>query len=266
MPLQNVQRGANTVDAAITAGVNVTSGAAHTKGATWTQLVASTAESSAGLILYVGNSDVSAADSSSLLDIAIGAASSERVLIANIGVGGSERSSALLFPVAIPKGSRISAKLQSVTASKVIAFAALSLPEAGLTDAAQTVDTYGANTATSKGVVLTTLTTVNVRTAWQEVAASTTRAARFITWSLAGPNNAVSVSSTGFFDIGFGAAGVEKPVVMNVPYQTASTEAVGYGRYYLPCAIPAGSRLVVRHVAGVVSATAPPSILVHLIG
>jgi hypothetical protein len=96
---------------------------ANTKTA-YTQVQASTARDYMGVILYFDHHDTSANITSSnhaLIDVAIGASGSEIVLISNlVEIIGYTQSYAMTgntyFPIAIPAGTRISVRCQSVNA------------------------------------------------------------------------------------------------------------------------------------------------------
>ena len=106
-------------------GVNVTSSATiHTKGA-WSTLIAATGYDSEWLHVMIGSTGSGTTLTDTLVDIGIGAASAEQVLIPDIlagyvGQAVSAQGRGLVLPIRIPKGSRLSARAQSIQASKVI--------------------------------------------------------------------------------------------------------------------------------------------------
>jgi hypothetical protein len=95
-------------------GTTVTGGAANTKGAAWEQLTAATTSDWAGFMVLV-----SAANSSGnrfLVDIATGALAAETVIIPNFFAFPSSVGAGMswaYFPLNVPAGTRISAKLQA---------------------------------------------------------------------------------------------------------------------------------------------------------
>jgi hypothetical protein len=133
---------------------------AHTKNATYTQLIASTAYASWGIMVYVGNTGTLASTNYRVLvDIAIGGAGSEQVIIPNLLAGNSAPSgstsvggSQYYFPICIPAGSRISATAQANTTAKTVHVAVYlfqhQIPGAWY---GQRVTDYGTSTATSSG-------------------------------------------------------------------------------------------------------------------
>lgn len=102
-------------------GTTVTAAAAlHTKGV-YSQLIASTNFDWNGFWLGVANTGLSATQTDMLLDIAIGGAASEQVLLPNLLCGwrGTQNLSPMMIfvPIFIARGTRIAARLQSLISS-----------------------------------------------------------------------------------------------------------------------------------------------------
>lgn len=92
----------------------VNGAAAHTKGP-WLQAAASTPYDSGCLYIAINN-DLDTSGERWFVDIAVGAAGSEQVVVSNLPiVNGSYKGpvTALFLPLAIPRGSRISVRSQS---------------------------------------------------------------------------------------------------------------------------------------------------------
>jgi len=243
--LQNVQRGPNVAGDSLSASLAATaSGTANTKGA-WAQLWASTAVNSSMLVCMFDDVTVSATNTATLVDIGIGGAGSEVVVIANISVGGLGHGTTHVFPLYIPAGTRVSIRLQSAVVSKALAGRVSLVPAVGDQDAAQIVDTYGADTANSKGVTLATPSVAGTKTGWTQIVASTTRDAAWITWSFASNGTNIAAAKGGV-DIGYGGAGSEQVLVGNIRWEQLGTEAIRHAGFVVPCNIPAGTRLAVR--------------------
>lgn len=142
------------------AGTTITgSSTIHTKGA-WTQLIADTGPRSLGIQVALDNIAGSNVATSALLDIGIGGAGSETVLIPDLAAGYilsegvSNNFQSYFFPLFIPANSRISARLQGLIASEtVVCRVHLFQRPTGVGGWVGTrVTAYGADTATSKGV------------------------------------------------------------------------------------------------------------------
>ena len=142
-------------------GVSVAAGhLAHTKNTTYTELVAATAAAAYGIHVGVGAvGDTPSTNTRTLVDIALGAASSEIVIIPNLLAGqtgaaasASSQPCYYYFPLYIPAGSRISATSQSVTGSDTVNVQ-IRLLEHPLPGAwyGQRVTAYGAKVSNSTG-------------------------------------------------------------------------------------------------------------------
>lgn len=119
-----VQEGQRYSDQGFTSGTTVgtaiTSGTANTKGS-WTQIVASTPYDASAFLLDLW---VSSAGLDYLVDIGVGAAASEYVVLPNLyiraGTTTGLTSEYTLVPLSIPTGTRVSARAQCSTASSVV--------------------------------------------------------------------------------------------------------------------------------------------------
>jgi hypothetical protein len=223
------------------ANVIVTADASvHTKGA-WTQLIASTAAAADLLFIYCINSTTNVA-TEGLLDIGIGAAGAETVMVAN-AIGG-QLSNALrndqIFPVSIPAGSRVAARLQNVIGSRS-ANMRIGLLSSGV-KAPAALDTIGADTAASRGTNMPSANT------YVELTASTSQAYRAIVMAPIGATN-VGQNHTSTFTLAKGASGSEvelgRAVVRHLVqeiccYDVQQVPFVYYGN------VPAGTRLAVK--------------------
>lgn len=97
------------------------------KGA-WVQVIASLSSDTYGLLICINNNNASAASRNTRLDIGVGAASSEIVLIPDLIAGNAAAYSVpgsgiwYYFPVAIPAGTRVSARAQSTVTTSFRVF------------------------------------------------------------------------------------------------------------------------------------------------
>lgn len=162
IPPQGIARVEDNVGAAnAELGTSVTAaGSAHTKGS-YTTLIASTGYAAFGIMVCVGNVGTAASTNTrTLVDIAIGAASSEVVIIPNLlaGQAGASNSASsepnvYFFPITIPAGVRISARSQSLAASDTV-HVQVRLFQWRIPGKwyGSRVTAYGPDTATSSGV------------------------------------------------------------------------------------------------------------------
>ncbi len=230
-----------------TAGVIVTaSGTAHTKGS-WAELVATAPFDVLMLAIAGYGTATSTIDTSQLFDIGVGAAGSEKVVIANIPTGNStlglDNAAPAYFPVAIPSGSRISGRLQAAIAADVhdtwlFMYGGGSWTAGPLF---QSVDTMGAVTAASHGTDLQSGAII-------EIEASTPEDYKALGWGLDMGGDPVTSSVQMQLEVFVGAAAAEKSLFNNIYVDMSSSERVdtvipAQGILPIELNIPAGSRL-----------------------
>ena len=229
-------------------------GSAHTKGS-WTEIVASTSVDtvcvSMNTTAAVGANGI---DTRCLVDIGIGAAGAEVVVIPNIAVGNkSSSTSGWLFPIFIPKGTRVAFRSQHAVASTANTFRfrfGKALPQ-GVMPAPYCVN-VGANTSTSSGVVSTWGGSTHTKGSWVELTSAAPERLSGLQVCLDLNGTTTSANASALVDIGIGAAGSETVVVSNLFYVTTTSETAdsfGGGLAYVPVEVPAGERLAVRHQA-----------------
>jgi len=239
-----------TVQNTDAAGVNVTADAAvNTKGA-WTEVIPSTAAAGDFLTINVRNFTVNAA-TEGLIDIGVGAAGSETVVVPNvpggqIGLQAGHRTD-FVFPVSVPAGSRVAVRLQSVVASRV-ASVDIGIALTGL-GAPSTLDAIGADTAASRGTNLPTADT------YVELTASTSQAYRAIVMAPIGAT-ATAPLHLSVFTLAKGPSGSEtelgkctvRHVIQEIcTYTSSQFPFIYYGK------VPAGTRLAVKDSIGSVA-------------
>lgn len=138
-------------------GTTVTaSSTIHTKG-NYTQLISSTTYDWYGFWLQTINTYVASSATDLLLDIAIGAASSEQIILPNWMAGWGPTASGgartIFVPIFIPRGTRIAARCQAlITSDTVNVLVAGCVGNSGLPiPLFSNCDAYGIDTATSSG-------------------------------------------------------------------------------------------------------------------
>ena len=242
-----------------TATVRVTFNAnstTHTKGS-WTEIEASTVAEGNCLVIGPDGVAVDGANTSMLLDIGFGAAASEVVVIPDIEVGAvtTAGGTSLIFPIRVPKGTRIAARTQAAITSDGIG---LSIAVGRLTNftAPARVLTFGTNAANSKGTSLTAPGSLNTKGAWTEITAAVSEPLHAIVYSASLDGQSTTGTCVYAIDIGVGSAGNEQVVASGLPGRTGGTEAFslfynnsGFGLPSMPvaCDIPKGARLVARY-------------------
>lgn len=224
------------------------SATANVKGS-WVEFTPSAPFDAAGFYLSFGPGSINVADF--LVDVGVGAAGSEQVILSNLLgsqcnfiVGGE-----LFIPLPIKAGERIAVRIQSSDAS-------LSVPvtiqlvagdffsQIGLGRAT----TYGADTTNSGGVACDPGAVANTKGSWAEISAALTNPIKYLLVCVGNRNNGVIGSANEMlFDLGVGAPGSEQVIAPDT-YTYASTAT----DMFQPCyfgkhlSIAAGQRLAVR--------------------
>jgi hypothetical protein len=153
-----------------TTGVTLTANATpHTKATSYTTIIASTTGDSYGIYVLWGGTAAGTTNTGQLVDIAIGAASSEVIIIPDLGMGytgswGADRQhpNMVYFPLYIPAGTRISGRAQAVIASDTVSVKVITVGRStyGPQFVGQKVTAYGAVSASSRGTLVTAGTSV----------------------------------------------------------------------------------------------------------
>jgi hypothetical protein len=238
----------------------------HVKNTTFTQLIASTAfDAQLITIIVSGQNTGGGADYSTLMDIAIGAAASETVIIGDLCAGFTAAESEapgprhFIFPLYIPAGSRLSARTQSIRTSGAMNVTVQLYGGPRNPDAwwcGQTVTTYGANAANSAGTLFTAGSTGAEGTG---VSLGTTTAAhQALVLGVQGHPSDVTWASRGYhFDVGIDSSSTEWFEADRFYANATTGEVLGGAHIWWPIyrPIPSGTELMIR---GECSNTADP--------
>lgn len=238
----------------------VASASTHTKGA-WAQLTAASEADCDQLTIVVRDNYLNATNTAALMDIGIGGAGSEVVIIPNIGAGHYGRRN--VFPVpTIPKGTRVACRQQSALANQSANVFVTPMLSTGRRRSPGTPVAVGADTATSRGVTVTVPGATNTKGAWTQITAATDQPFQALGLALQGAGSAALPDADVLVDIGIGASGSETAIIKNVAFFTASFEAViEVTDLFWPCSIPKGTRLSCRYQSSVVASQSLDAIL-----
>jgi hypothetical protein len=230
--------------------VSITAGAANTKGS-YTQIVASTPYASSRVHVLLRSANT--VRQFFLLDLATGAAGVETVQVANLALDcGADAiaGDAIAIDVDVPAGTRLAARCQSVTASAPFALQVL-LEDRALGGLAAPV-TYGTQAANSRGTPIDPGAVANTKSAYVELSASTTARidALAICATVSAQGGTLAAFTSWQIDVATGAAGAEAIVIADLVVQgNINDDRVRPGCVRLPVAIPAGTRLAIRHAS-----------------
>ena len=197
-----------------------------------------------------------------LVDIGVGAAASETVLIGDIlytvgDTGGEGRI--YYFPISIASGTRISARCQNNSAaSRHVGVAIILTTDSGLDVTAFTAcDTMGENTADSGGTQVDPGGSANTKSGYVELSASTSNNYKAFMVIVGQVGNTALADAHFLFDIATGAASSETDFLSNLSFSTSSASDVMSPKVFGPfaCDIPSTSRLSVRGQSSTTNAT-----------
>ncbi len=252
------QQAESGVDAATSKGIVVDPhNTAHTKGG-YAQLVAATAFATTWLQITYSGTGATVGDC--LVDVAIGAATSEVIVWPNLlchrQVSGESQT--LLVPFHVPAGTRIAAAAQSSSANETACYIGLRLfgggprQDSGL----QQFTTYGANTADSGGTSVDPGAGANTKGAYTELSSASTAPIRWLLSAIGNQKNGTMTSCWAQYDIAIGAGTSE--VVVSPDGQTFVEAALDqiFGQWMAhPVEIATGVRLAVRAQSSITDAT-----------
>lgn len=232
-------------------GTAITANASpNAKGASFTTLLAATGFEADGLLVML---DDSAALTDYLLDIAVGGAGAEVVILSNLlisgGTGSITYGAYYYFPVKIPAGTRLSARVQASTGAAVVRVSLLLFSQGVMPgETVGVIDSYGLNTLTSGATSVDPGGSANTKGLYSQIVASTNRMARFLSLSIGNQLNGVRSSQSWLVDIAIGPALGEVVIVPNLALNCSTSPDIVVPQVYnmIPVSIPAGTRLAVR--------------------
>lgn len=222
-------------------------GAAVTPGAgskgSWVEIIGSTEFDAHWIEVYCG-----VGGGYFRVDIGIGAAT-EQVIIPDLyfvqRTTGSDHPP-YMFPLFIPKGSRISARAARHvgTTATDITVNLFSGSVAGPPPVASRVSCYG-SVAVANGTNIDPGGTAHTKSAWVQITSATERDHHWLVLSTRNGNGG-SPTSQWLLDVGIGSA-TEQVLVENILMTLDSGTSFSMGsRRHLPLFVPAGSRLAIR--------------------
>lgn len=230
-------------------------GGANTKDTTWTTLVASLAFDVAMIGVHFSGSAVSATNTATLIDLGIGAAAAEEIVIPDLLAGWVPAGSTIggfksyYFPLYLPAGSRLSARAASVrtTGSVRCAVELWGGPRNPDAWVGQQVIAYGIDAANSRGTAVTAGAS-SAEGSWTEITSGTSQDHAAIVAAIGGATATTTmVNGTYLMDVGVGAA-TEAAIFENLRAREDTAEQVCQQQPWLPIyvPVPSGTRLVAR--------------------
>jgi hypothetical protein len=255
-------------------GISITAGGSNNaKNTTFTTLIAATTYETNWLLITARETSIVGLSSGYLIDIAVGAAAAEQILIPNLHV--HQRDAAIwrghqwLMPLRVPRGTRISARCQCSTGAgtikmHVIAFSSSIDGPPGLSRC----EASGAVTATSRGTPVDSGGVAHTDVTLQ-FAATTGFAYRWMCLEASNATDIALTANTSFLvDVLTGAGGSEVVVVPDLWFSgTTGDDAMTPVVQCFPCNIAAGARLALRARCSITTASERASeYVIHGVG
>ena len=191
--------------------------------------------------------NTTATDTSTLIEIGTGAAGAETVW-ATIPVGYGDSYAKYMIPGRIAAGTRVAIRYRSAVASKATGNIIVTFGRVHAGADLGTPATFGVNTATSKGVTLTAPGSLNTKSAWTQIVASTSVDLVALLVAVQGAGGTNMNGSGVLVDIGIGASGAESVLIPDIYLFGGAAEL------YTPrmlttfgVDVPSGSRLAARY-------------------
>lgn len=240
----------------------------HTAGS-WVEVVSALTEAVCAVRVTVPSTTAtSGTNSSTFLSLGVGGAGSETEVVPYLPVGYRNGNQLRLtpdctIPLYIPKGSRVAARVQSAQASKAVQFRVEFFALDGGPVPSSSVVAINADTANSRGTVITVPGSTNTKGAWTELASATTEPFAALAIGIQAAGSTSLGGTSGLLDIGGGAAGSEQVLIPDLEFYVDSTEWITLGAEgFYGVSLPKGSRLVARYARASSSST-PLDVLAH---
>jgi len=241
----------DSMDKATSAGIVLNPGGTiNTKPATYTELIASTAGDAVMMQVAIASDSNVSSTTQALIDIAVGAASSEVNILDNIKYysDDSQLANLYMFYIYIPiaSGSRISARMQASTTT-ALAVISVTLFSSNFT-VSSSVTTYGADTSTSRGSLIPDPggTANTLPATWTEITSSLSHDINYIILCFGNNNNGGSANAEFLYQLGTGAASSEVVAVDGIIVRSSSAEHIGPVFLVVPIVASSGTRIAIR--------------------
>src|SRR6266566_2064348 len=203
-------------------------GTANTKGS-YAQLIASSSADAVFALITMQYSPA-ANPNAVAVDIAVGGAGSETVVVPNLLMEGITSSGnwQILIPLHIPAGTRIAARCQSSVASDICYVGMILFDgDFGLAEGPGGYDAIGFTSATTLGTAITPNASVNIKGSYSQLVASALQDYRGFFACFDMQNTAVTPYGPWVVDIAIGGAGSEVIIVPDLSVGPANQ----YGQF-----------------------------------
>lgn len=235
------------LDETAVSGTTITANASANTVGSFVEFISDAANAETSSYLIVALSPGS--ENSYLVNVAIGGAGSEQVIVPNLmghPAGNAMGIFIYTIPISIPSGERISVQCQCDSGGATIdVHLARGLGSFKSGSACSKITTYGANTVDSGGV--TVVRGTNTFGSWTEIDASiANKIAGFVIVGVRKPTSWTNASFV-VYEVAVGSAGNEEVIYSGSLALATSAEIIsGPVSQFIPVSVAAGERLSVR--------------------
>lgn len=209
-----------TANTAISRGITVTSGGGSSVKGAWVEAFASISEEAKWIQVNYQSSN---ADENFAIDIGVGAAGSEVVVIADNPIFFNNSAMInLQLPRTIASGSRVSVRCKATIASATMRFMMYLSNDATFGTSTQNTTIQAGN----KGIDIDPGAVDNTKGAYTELIASTPHEFNYMVIFLANSDNNTQTGQNYLVDIAIGAAASEVDVIANLPFVSNGAELI----------------------------------------
>jgi hypothetical protein len=234
---------------AASSGTQIAYTVANTKSG-WNQVTASSAHDAHEIVLYAYG-ETSACDM--LVDIGVGGAGSEQVVLPNLAITSRDTTAAMpsviKMPCFIPAGSRISIRFQNSVGVSTMRYVLTIVQLGGLWPPTfQRITAYGVNVADSGSVSVDPGASINTKGSYSEIEDATANPIRLLWIAFGLQANTARTDYTWLVDIAVGGAGSEQIIIPDQWIAVSASRDTVVQQFIGPfeVSIPEGSRLAVR--------------------
>jgi len=217
-------------------------GTANTHGA-WVELVAATEFPASNITVDLFANAVS----DHLVDIAIGPALGETVILPSLISTGIYEITTYRFPFELAAGTRIAARHQCSSAANPIRVGVnLTSDNFSGDSTIQRITAYGDNAADSGGVVVDPGAVINTPGQWTEIVAATANPIKTLSVGVGARANTAMAVAKFVLDLAIGPALGEEIITPDIQIVTTNLETIDWSTGPYDVSIPAGTRLSAR--------------------
>jgi len=231
-------------DARVTASstmITIADGGSDDALGSWVQMIAATSIQAEMLLVQLGTQT---AAGTSLIDIGVGTAGNEEVIVPNLQwsvKSGLDAANSFLVPIRIPQGVRVAMRMRQDGAQPSTTQVGLTLLGQGFAGIRGfgSADSIGAQTTGSTGTSCDPGTTINTKVITQLIASTAQNYKAFLVGIHTDGNVGISPGNEALIDINVGASSSEEVIIPDLSHRITTSEgnlSAFYGPFFIEVA------------------------------